>query len=98
MAVLSATPPLDLRARRRNATRIEIRGGGTGPTGQYLNETVVPMMALVDAGYDVLLATPSGAKPHIDPASDSAQLPPERTSLVAQYATAGVAPPLLVRR
>ncbi len=25
MAVLSATPPLDLRARRRNATRIEIR-------------------------------------------------------------------------
>lgn len=54
-----------------NATRIEIRGGGTGPTGQYLNETVVPMMALVEAGYEVLLATPSGAKPTIDPASDS---------------------------
>ena len=56
-----------------NATRIEIRGGGTGPTGQYLNETVVPMLALVDAGYEVLLATPSGAKPHIDEASDSVQ-------------------------
>ena len=28
-----------------NATRIEIQGGGTGPTGQYLNETVVPAMA-----------------------------------------------------
>ena len=56
-----------------NATRIEIRGGGTGPTGQYLNETVVPMLALVGAGYEVLLATPSGAKPYIDPASDAVQ-------------------------
>src|SRR5262245_11854496 len=56
-----------------NATRIEVRGGGTGATGQYLNETVVPAMALVEAGYDVVLATPNGAKPHIDEASDSAQ-------------------------
>jgi putative intracellular protease/amidase len=56
-----------------NATRIEIQGGGTGPTGQYLNETVVPMLALVGAGYEVLLATPSGAKPYIDPASDAVQ-------------------------
>ena len=56
-----------------NATRIEVRGGGTGATGQYLNETVVPAMALVDAGYEVVLATPSGAKPHIDKASESAQ-------------------------
>lgn len=54
-----------------NATRIEVQGGGTGATGQYLNETVVPAMALVDAGYEVLLATPNGAKPHIDEASDS---------------------------
>jgi len=30
-------------------------------------------MALVEAGYDVVLATPNGAKPHIDEASDSAQ-------------------------
>ena len=30
-------------------------------------------MALVEAGYDVVLATPKGAKPHIDEASDSAQ-------------------------
>src|SRR5215510_9603295 len=56
-----------------NATRIEVRGGGTGATGQYLNETVVPVMALLDAGYDAVLATPNGAKPHIDEASDSAQ-------------------------
>src|SRR5262249_5627088 len=55
-----------------NATRIEVEGGGTGPTGNYLNETVVPVMALIEAGYDVVLATPNGTKPHIDEASDSA--------------------------
>lgn len=54
-----------------NATRIEVRGG-TGATGQYLNETVVPAMAFIDAGYDVVLATPNGEKPHIDEASDAA--------------------------
>ncbi len=55
-----------------NASRIEVEGGGTGPTGNYLNETVVPAMALIEAGYDVVLATPNGTKPHIDEASDSA--------------------------
>jgi putative intracellular protease/amidase len=56
-----------------NATRIETKDGRSGATGQYLNETVVPMMALIDAGYDVVLATPGGNKPHMDPASDSAE-------------------------
>ena len=55
-----------------NSTRIEVQGGGTGATGQYLNETVVPVMALIDAGYEVVLATPNGSKPHIDEASDAA--------------------------
>jgi putative intracellular protease/amidase len=54
-----------------NATRIETRGGYWGATGQYLNETVVPAMALVDAGYEVVLATPNGAPPTIDKASDA---------------------------
>src|SRR5215469_17452840 len=54
-----------------NATRIEVQGGGTGPTGNYLNETVVPAMAFIEAGYDLVLATPNGTKPHIDEASDS---------------------------
>lgn len=53
-----------------NATEIEVRGGW-GPTGQYLNETVVPILALLNAGYEVVLATPNGSKPHIDKASDS---------------------------
>jgi putative intracellular protease/amidase len=54
-----------------NATRIELQGGGWAATGQYLNETVVPALALIEAGYDVVLATPDGTKPHIDKLSDS---------------------------
>src|SRR5215510_10098377 len=49
-----------------NATRIEVQGGGWGPTGNYLNETVVPTMAVIDAGYDIVLATVNGTKPHLD--------------------------------
>jgi putative intracellular protease/amidase len=55
-----------------NATRIELEGGASAAIGQYLNETVVPAMALIAAGYEVVLATPNGTKPHIDEASDSA--------------------------
>lgn len=55
-----------------NATRIEVRGNKWGATGQYLNETVVPAMALEAVGYEVVLATPNGNKPTIDPASDAA--------------------------
>jgi putative intracellular protease/amidase len=55
-----------------NANRIEIQGGGTGPTGQYLNELVVPVMALIAAGYEIVFSTPNGEKPFIDPVSDEA--------------------------
>src|SRR4051812_1576841 len=53
-----------------SATQIEVHGG-FGPTGQYLNELVVPAMAFIDAGFEVVLATPAGKQPHIDVASDS---------------------------
>ena len=56
-----------------NATQIALRGGGSAATGQYLNETVVPAMALIEAGYDVVLATPDGTRPHIDADSDTAE-------------------------
>ena len=55
-----------------NGTRLELKGGGFADVGQYLNETTVPAMALLDAGYELVLATPDGTKPHIDKASDSA--------------------------
>src|SRR5262245_22922081 len=54
-----------------NATEIEVQGG-KGKTGNYLNEMVVPILALRAAGEEVVLATPTGGKPHIDKASDSA--------------------------
>ncbi|WP_439472788.1 type 1 glutamine amidotransferase domain-containing protein [Brevundimonas sp.] len=54
-----------------NATRLEVQGGGFVPTGQYLNETVIPAQALVEAGYEVVLATPNGERPTLDEASDS---------------------------
>jgi putative intracellular protease/amidase len=52
-----------------NASQIEVQGGKLCPTGYYLNELVVPTMAVLNAGYDVVLATPSGAKPVLDEVS-----------------------------
>ncbi len=54
-----------------NATQLEAQGGGTIKIGQFLNETAVPLMALVAAGYDFILATPTGEKPHLDQDSDA---------------------------
>jgi len=54
-----------------NATELEAQGGGTIKIGQFLNETAVPLMALVAAGYDFVLATPTGEKPHMDQDSDA---------------------------
>ena len=56
-----------------NGTRLELQGGGFADVGQYLNELVVPCMALIDAGYDLVLVTPDGTKPQIAKASDSAE-------------------------
>jgi hypothetical protein len=40
--------------------------------GTYLDEAMIPVMRLIDAGYTVTFATPSGGPAHIDPHSDSA--------------------------
>jgi putative intracellular protease/amidase len=49
-----------------NARVLELQGGRTVSTGNYLNETVVPMQALRAAGYDLVVATPDGTKPPLD--------------------------------
>jgi len=54
-----------------NATHLEAQRGGTITIGQFLNETAVPLMALVAAGYDFVLTTPTGEKPHVDKDSDA---------------------------
>jgi putative intracellular protease/amidase len=56
-----------------NANKIEVVGRAKANTGQYLNETVVPILAVINAGFDVVLATPDGTKPHLDEVSRSAQ-------------------------
>lgn len=35
-------------------------------TGYYLNELTVPIQAVIEAGYDIVLATPKGNKPVVD--------------------------------
>ena len=52
-----------------NASKIEVKGGGLGETGPYLNETVVPILSVIKAGYDVVLATPNATKPPLDAVS-----------------------------
>lgn len=55
-----------------NASRIEVVGGKSCPTGYYINELAVPTITALEAGYDVVLATPSGGKPVPDEVSRQA--------------------------
>jgi putative intracellular protease/amidase len=55
-----------------NATTLQLRQGQFAPIGNYLNEMVVPMQILRAAGWQLLVATPQGTKPPLDPRSVSA--------------------------
>jgi putative intracellular protease/amidase len=55
-----------------SADSLRLANGTSVATGNYLNETTVPAMALIAAGYDILVATPTGAKPALDARSISA--------------------------
>ena len=46
-----------------------LKDGSGEHVGYYLNELYIPIRAALDAGYQMVLATPSGAKPVMDPAS-----------------------------
>ncbi|MES1950139.1 ThiJ-PfpI family protein [Salinisphaera sp. S4-8] len=49
------------------------RLGDTGkPTGYWLEEFAAPYYVFMDAGADVVLASPAGGAPPLDPASDTA--------------------------
>jgi putative intracellular protease/amidase len=54
-----------------NAMELEAQGGDTIKIGQFLNETAIPIMTFVAAGYAFVLATPTGQKPHMDQDSDA---------------------------
>ncbi|WP_342380610.1 type 1 glutamine amidotransferase domain-containing protein [Myxococcus stipitatus] len=49
------------------ASKQTLADGSTRPTGVFLNEFYEPYRALIDAGYDVVLATPGGQPPTFDP-------------------------------
>jgi putative intracellular protease/amidase len=49
-----------------SAREFELKSGKKDPTGYYLNELAVPAQALVDAGYEIVLATPKGTKPVVE--------------------------------
>jgi putative intracellular protease/amidase len=55
-----------------NADSITLKDGRKEHAGYYLNELVVPMQAANDAGYQIVLATPNGTKPIMDPQSATA--------------------------
>jgi putative intracellular protease/amidase len=55
-----------------SADSFALKAGKVIPAGFYLNELSVPMMAIVEAGYDFVLATPKGNKPVMDTRSAEA--------------------------
>lgn len=54
-------------------TTLPLQNGKTTEVGYYLNEFGVPAKALVDAGYELVLATPKGNAPKVDKNSVSPQ-------------------------
>ncbi|HRE30962.1 MAG TPA: type 1 glutamine amidotransferase domain-containing protein [Candidatus Berkiella sp.] len=49
-----------------NVDKLQLKDGKTYETGFFLNEFSVPVKALLDAGFDVVVATPQGKKPPMD--------------------------------
>lgn len=63
--------------------------GDTGqPTGFWLEELAAPYYACLDAGADVVLASPKGGKPPLDPKSDAEESQTEATRRFKQDADA----------
>jgi putative intracellular protease/amidase len=50
---------------------LNLEDGKVYPTGFYLNELMVPVKKLIDAGFSPVFATPGGNLPSMDPGSDS---------------------------
>jgi putative intracellular protease/amidase len=44
----------------------ELKSGKKEPMGYYLNELAVPARAIIDSGYDAVLATPDGTAPVVE--------------------------------
>jgi putative intracellular protease/amidase len=51
------------------ADSLTLLDGKEEPVGYYLNELAIPVMAALEAGYEMVLATPKGTHPVMDPHS-----------------------------
>lgn len=49
-----------------SADTLLLRNGREEPVGYFLNELVIPVTAALEAGYEMILATPTGAHPVMD--------------------------------
>lgn len=49
-----------------NADKLKLKDGKTVETGFFLNEFAIPVREIMDAGYEVVIATPQGKKPLMD--------------------------------
>ena len=52
-----------------SADCLTLKDGRKEHAGYYLNEMAIPVRAAIDAGYEMVLATPKGNKPVMDPQS-----------------------------
>ncbi|MFO1257561.1 MAG: type 1 glutamine amidotransferase domain-containing protein [Gammaproteobacteria bacterium] len=52
-----------------NADTLELKDKKSVEVGFFLNEFAVPVQAIMDAGYDIVIATPQGKRPNMDKSS-----------------------------
>ena len=50
---------------------LRLEGGQMIRVGSYLDEFAIPAGQMLDAGYELVVATPQGTKPVLDPTSNS---------------------------
>ena len=79
-----------------NATKLEAKGGGTILIGQFLNETAIPIMALVAAGYSFVLATSSAGVAWALGFTDGDMMPPKLLAELTARITNAISIPLSV--
>lgn len=68
-----------------DADHLDLKDGKRYDTGFYLNELLVPVKMLTDAGHAVTFATPLGRAPAVDKSSLDAQYFNGDTAALAQY-------------
>jgi putative intracellular protease/amidase len=68
-----------------DADHLDLKDGKRYDTGFYLNELLVPVKMLIDAGHEVTFATPLGRAPAVDKSSLDAQYFDGDATALAQY-------------